>query len=144
VKIYPAHFFAVMSSFPQYLVPACISLLLVGTASIDAAPSGLLEGHLKIISPKEVELTDETPSKIVPETYVDYPLIILNHDGKKEIARVTADENGNYRVALPPGDYVLDVPGRRPKGHVRAKPQSFTIISKQTVRVDMSIDTGIR
>jgi hypothetical protein len=133
-----------MSWFPQHLVPACVFLLLAGMTSIDATPSGFLEGHLKIISPKEVELADETPSKITAENYADYPLIILSRDGEKEIARVKADENGNYRVALAPGDYVLDVQGRQPKGHVRAKPQSFTIISNQTVRVDMSIDTGIR
>jgi uncharacterized surface anchored protein len=71
-------------------------------------------------------------------------LIILSHDGKKEIARVTADENGKYRVALPPGDYILDVQGRPPKGHVRAKPQPFTVVSNQTVHVDLNIDTGIR
>jgi hypothetical protein len=133
-----------VSPFSQYLIPACASLLLAGAPSIDAAPSGFVEGHLKIISPKEVELADETPSKIAAETYVDYPLIILSRDGKKEIARVTADENGNYRVALPPGDYILDVEGRPPKGHVRAKPQSFTIASNQTVHADMNIDTGVR
>jgi len=133
-----------MSPFSQSLIPACISLLLAGTASIGAAPMGFVKGHLKIISPKEVELAEETPSKITAENYADYLLIILSRDGKKEIARVKADENGNYRVALAPGDYVLDVQGRPPKGHVRAKPQSFTIVSNQTVRVDMSIDTGIR
>jgi hypothetical protein len=133
-----------VSPFLQYLIPACISLLLAGTASLSAAPMGFVEGHLKIISPKEVELADETPSKIAAATYVDYPLIILSHDGKKEIARVTADENGNYRVALPPGDYILDVQGRPPKGHVRAKPQPFTVASNQTVHVDMNIDTGVR
>jgi hypothetical protein len=132
-----------VSPFLQYLIPACISLLLAGTASLSAAPMGFVEGHLKIISPKEVELADETPSKIAAATYVDYPLIILSHDGKKEIARVTADENGNYRVALPPGDYILDVQGRPPKGHVRAKPQPFTVASNQTVHVDMNIDTGV-
>jgi hypothetical protein len=144
VRIYPAHFFAAVSPFSQYLIPACISLLLAGTASIGATPMGFMEGHLKISSPKQVELADETPSKITAENYADYPLIILGRDGEKEIARVTADESGKYRVALPPGNYVLDVEGRRPKGHVRAKQQPFTIISNQTVRVDMSIDTGIR
>lgn len=144
MKIYPAHFFAIVSPFSQYLIPACISLLLAGTASLGAAPMGFVEGHLKIISPKEVELADETPSKITAENYADYPLIILSRDGEKEIARVTADENGNYRVALAPGDYVLDVQGRPPKGHVRAKPQPFTVASNHTVHVDMNIDTGIR
>ncbi len=49
-----------------------------------------------------------------------------------------------YRVALPLSDYILDAQGRPPKGHVRAKPQRFTVASNQTVHVDMSIDTGIR
>ena len=31
---------------------------------------------------------------------------MLELGGEKEIARVTADENGKYRIALPPGDYV--------------------------------------
>ena len=132
-----------MSSFQHYLVSAGVFLLLAGTASIEAAPSGFLQGHLKIISPKEVELADETPSRATAENYAEYPLIILSRDEKKEIARVTADETGNYRVALPPGDYVLDVQGRS-RGHVRATPQPFTVASNQTVHVDMNIDTGVR
>jgi hypothetical protein len=144
VKVYPARlFYAAMSSFLKYPISACLSLVLAGTVSINAAPPGFVEGHLKIISPKEVELADETPSKGTEENYADYPLIILSSDGKKEIARVTADGNGKYRVALPSGNYVLDVQGRA-RGHVRAKPQPFTVASNQTVRVDMEIDTGIR
>ena len=102
-----------------------------------------MQGHLKILSPKEVELADGDTPAVTSETYAEYPLIIVSRDGKKEIARVTANRNGNYRVELPPGDYVLDVQGRAP-GHVRAKPRPFTIVSNQTVRVDMDIDTGIR
>ncbi|MGC2626858.1 MAG: carboxypeptidase-like regulatory domain-containing protein [Candidatus Udaeobacter sp.] len=133
-----------MSSVLKYLVSACVFLIIAGSALIDAAPPGFVVGHLQIVSPREVELADATPSKITAENYTDYPLIILSRDGEKEIARVTADGSGQYRVALPPGNYVLDVQGRRPKGHVRAKPQPFTIISNQTVRVDMNIDTAIR
>jgi hypothetical protein len=99
---------------------------------------------LRILPSREVELADGTPSKVSAGNYADYPLIILSQDGKKEIARVTADGNGNYRLALPPGDYILDVQGRPPHGHVRAKPQPFTITSNQIARVDMDIDTGIR
>ena len=130
--------------FLKYLIAACIFLILAG-ALVNAAPPGLMEGHLKIVSLKQVEVGDEMPRPAVPaETYAEYPLIILSQDGTKEIARVTADENGNYRVALSPGDYILDVQGRKPKGHLRAKPQPFTVASNQTVRVDMNIDTGIR
>ena len=133
-----------MSSFLRYLILACFALIFPTTSCITASPQGFLEGHLKIISPREVELADATPPKITAENYADYPLIILSRDRKTEVARVTADETGKYRVALPPGDYILDAQGRPPKGHVRAKPQPFTVASNQTVHVDMNIDTGVR
>jgi len=44
---------------------------------------------------------------------------------------------------LPPGDYILDVLGRAPK-RIRAEAQPFTVVSGQTVRVDMNVDTGVR
>lgn len=143
MKIYPAHFFAVVSSFPQYLVPACVLLLFAAAASVDGAPSGFLEGHLKIFAHKEVELAEGTQSKATMGDYPDYPLIVLSGDGKKEIAHAAADENGNYRVALPPGDYILDVQDRKAR-HIRAAPQPFRIAPNQTAHVDMSIDTGVR
>jgi hypothetical protein len=143
VKIYPAHFFfAVMWWSLKPLLPVLAFFLFAGSALINAAPQGFMEGHLKISSPKEVELDDATPSESTAINYGDYPLIILSKD-QKQIARVTADANGNYRVALPPGDYVLDVQNRG-RRHFRARPQSFTIVANQTVRVDMSIDTGVR
>jgi hypothetical protein len=143
VEIYPAQSFAVMTSVLKHLIFACAFLLLASSASVDAAPPGFVEGHLKIISPKEVELADGNAPAITAENYAEYPLIILSQDGKKEIARVTADGDGNYRTALPPGNYVLDVQGRA-RGHLRAKPQRFTVVSNQTVHVDMDIDTGVR
>ena len=130
-----------MSSLLKYLVAVCISSLVLG--AINAAAPGFLEGHLKIVSPKEVNLADGKPPPITSESYAEYPLIILSKDGKNEVARITADGNGTYHAALPPGDYVLDVQRRAP-GHVRAKPQRFTVVSNQTVRVDMDIDTGVR
>jgi len=143
VKIYPAHSFAVMAPLLKYPIFACFFFLLAGNTSVDAAPPGFVEGHLKILSSREVELADGTPAVITGENYPEYPLIIRSQDEKKEIARVTADGNGNYHIALPPGNYLLDVQGRAP-GHVRAKPRPFIVASNQTVRVDMEIDTGVR
>jgi hypothetical protein len=127
--------------FLKNLIVACIFLVLAGSAtSSDALPSGVMEGHLKILSPRAFDLGDENAATVTAENYADYPLIILSRDEKKEIARISADANGNYRAALPPGDYILDLQGRARK-HVRWKPQPFTIVSNQTVRVDMDIDT---
>jgi len=142
-KIYPAHFFAVMLWFLKRLLSSFVFFLFAGSALINAGPQGFVEGQLKILSPKGVELADGTPSKITAENYTDYPLVILSSDKQTELAHVTADGNGNYRIALPPGNYVLDVQNRR-RRHVRATPQPFTIVSNQTVHVDMNIDTGVR
>jgi len=128
----------------KYLFVVCSFFIVVGCArSINAAEPGFLEGHLQIVSVKEVEPAGSGPAKGKVENYAEYPLVILSKDGEKEIARLTADKDGNYRVALPPGDYVLDAKGRAPQ-RIRAKPKMFAVVSKQTVRVDFDLDPGIR
>ena len=134
-----------MSSFLKNLVAGCILLVLLGSvqASDPVAP-GFLEGHLKIVSPgPPVELTDQNTARAVVETaeYSLYPLVILSRGDKKEITRVTADKDGKYRVALPPGDYVLDIEGRVRK-RLRVITQAFIVVPNETVRVDMTILTG--
>jgi hypothetical protein len=132
----------IMSLYLKCLIAAATSLVLAVTALSEAVPQGFMEGHLKIVSPGAVEPSDAMPRPAVaPEIYAKTPLIILSQDGNKEIAHVTADKNGNYRAALPPGAYVLDVQDRTAR-HLRAKPQPFTVVSNQTVRVDMNITIG--
>jgi hypothetical protein len=131
-----------MSSLPKSLVVSCVFLMLPGTASIKGAPQGFMEGHLRIVSPRAVEPSDNMPRpEVAPETYAQYPLIVLSQDKKKERAHLAADQNGNYRVALPPGAYILDVRDRATK-RIHAKPQPFTVAPNQTVRVDMNIVIG--
>jgi len=123
------------------IVPGLIlSLALIAIA---ADNNGFLVGHLRILSLKEVERADESPSKPFAKNYSDYPLIVLSQDGKKEITRITADGEGNYRVELPAGVYILDVQGRG-RGHLRARPQPFTVVANQTVHADLDVDTGVR
>ena len=127
----------------RLVITGCAFLPLLAIRAGDTAKQGFLEGHLKIISLKEVALAGGNPPKFTAENYAEYPLIVLSKDRQKEVARITPDRDGNYRVSLPPGDYVLDAQGRRPGG-VRATPQPFAVVSGQTIRVDMSIDTGVR
>jgi hypothetical protein len=131
-----------MSTIPNSVAAAGIFLMLAGAASIQAAPQGLMEGHLKIAVIRAVEPDNIPP----PENYADYPLIVLTQEGKREIARLTADKSGNYRVPLPPGAYILAVQERsaeeRAAERIQANPQPFTVVSNQTVRVDMSILIG--
>src|SRR5258708_11521942 len=128
-----------MSSLLKWLIAVCIFSSVAVTAT---ELPGFVEGHLKIISGKEVELADGNAPAIMAENYARYPLVILSQGEKKEIARVTADGNGNYRPALPPGGYVLDVQSHAP-GHVCAKPQRFKVFSYRAARVGMNIDPGV-
>ena len=101
-----------------------------------------MEGHLKIVVIRAVEPDNIPP----PENYAEYPLIILTQDGKREIARLTADKFGNYRVALLPGAYILRVQERSAEERaerIHANPQPFTVVSNQTVRIDMTIFIGL-
>ena len=126
------------------LILGCLSLIAGTCLASDNVPPGFLEGRLRILATKEVDLAEGNTSKFSAADYSECPLIILSRGNKKEIARVIANENGNYRVALPPGEYILDLQGRMPKGRMRAKPQLFTVVSNQTVHVDMDVDTGVR
>jgi hypothetical protein len=123
----------------KYLISGCLFLIPIGcVASDNAVAPGFLEGRLKIRSPNPVDRGDENAATVMPENYGEYPLLVLSKHDRKEVARVTADENGNYHAALPPGDYVLEVQGR-PRTHLRWKAQPFTVVSSRTVRVDMDI-----
>jgi hypothetical protein len=84
------------------------SIFLVFASSITSnagLPSATMEGHLKIISPRAVEPSDNMPRPAAaPEVYAKYSLIILSEEGQKEIARVTQARLGiigsYYRPAL--------------------------------------------
>jgi len=110
-----------------------------------AAPQGFMEGHLKIVVIRPVE-ADDMPQPTA-ETYAEYPLIILSQDDKREIACLTADKSGNYRVALPPGAYILAVQERpaeeRAAERIHANREPFRVVPNQTVRVDMTIFIGL-
>ena len=55
---------------------------------------------MEILLPKPVDLGAGNAPTVTAENYADYPLLILSRGEKKEIARVTANRNGNYRVEL--------------------------------------------
>ena len=126
----------------KYVALALGIFLLAFSASLHAAEQGFLEGHLKIIFAMAAQLSDDMPRpEIAPESYAEYPLVVLSKENNKEVARVTADGQGNFRVPLPPGNYVLDVQDRARK-RVRTGPQPFTVVSNQIARVDMNIVIG--
>ena len=78
----------------RLLIAGCAFLPLLTIRAGDIAP-GFLEGHLKIISLKEVALAGGNPPKFTAENYAEYPLIVLSKDRQKEVARITPDRDGD-------------------------------------------------
>ena len=130
--------------FYRNLIHGCAFLALAtNLCAGNPAPQGVVEGHMKIFPLSDVNLADDATAAKAEPPYSEYPLIIRSREGKKELTQVTVNRDGNYRVELPPGDYILDVQGSESRS-ARIKPRPFTVVSNHTVRVDMDIDTGIR
>jgi len=69
--------------------------------------------------------------------------ITISTTGGTVVSTVIADPDTGYLVVLKPGTYVVDIP-HRGVGGSRDLPQTVTIRSGETIRLDISIDTGIR
>ena len=61
-----------------------------------------------------------------------------------EVARFSLQADCTYRVTLKPGTYVVDLIRVRGIGGSKDLPFTVEIQSGKTVRLDISIDTGIR
>jgi hypothetical protein len=130
-----------MSSFLKYASAFGLFLVLAGSAMLKAVPPGFVEGRLAIIALREsvgAELAEDGQSNRAAKAYQEYPLVVLSQDEHTEIARVMTDGEGAYRVALPPGAYILDVQNRMER-HLRVRPEPFKVESNRTVRVDILI-----
>ena len=61
-------------------------------------------------------------------------------DARREVvARTTTDADGNYRVAVPPGTYVVTA-----QAGMSCELRSIRVITSVYSRVDIACDTGIR
>jgi hypothetical protein len=70
--------------------------------------------------------------------------LLIYNAARQEIASVTADKAGHYRLPLPPGSYFIELaPGQ---GMVFSKdlPARVTITRGQETRLNLHLDTGLR
>ncbi len=69
--------------------------------------------------------------------------ITISTTGGTVVSTVIADPETGYVVALQPGTYVVDIP-HQGIGGSGDLPATVTIRSGETVRLNISVDTGIR
>jgi len=125
-----------------WLCGAALVILLVGACSVSPQEIGTLEGHASMtMAPVLREgLPEPTPA---PEAWAVRQIVVLQQDGRKEVARVQIGPQGNYQVQLPAGTYLLDI------NHVGMDqgidlPQTVEIYGGQVTRLSVKIDTGVR
>jgi hypothetical protein len=85
----------------------------------------------------------ERPGSRGAEPVTGFRLIISSLDGR-QVASAVTDDQGEYRVNLPPGAYRISS-GVLPRGNfTRELPATVTVTEGQERRLDIRIDTGIR
>lgn len=118
----------------------CLLLPLSACAG-SGQPNGWLEGKVSIgpITPVQ----SATPAPAPPEVYAARTILVYDRWHSKLHYALSLDDNGNYRVELKPGIYVIDI---NYAGMDRSSdvPKSIEIDAGRTVELNISIDTGLR
>jgi hypothetical protein len=107
------------------------------------APTGYLEGQVAIGPLQPVERVGVPPPTPSPAVCTARGLVVYQADTGAEAARFALEPDCTYRVALPAGNYRVEL-DRRGIDFSKDLPRVVTIASGQTTRLDLSIDTGIR
>jgi hypothetical protein len=107
----------------------------------NGAGTGTLTGNVSIGPLCPVEPCTVPQDRLVA-AYAARPITISTPAGTV-VTTVIADPETGYKVALKPGTYVVDIQ-HQGIGGSRELPTTVTIRRGETVRLDISIDTGIR
>ena len=106
-------------------------------------PMGYLEGQVTIRPLQPVERVGVPPPTPSPAVCTARGLVVYQAATGAEAARFPLGPDCHYRVALPAGDYRVEL-DRRGIDFSRDLPRAVTIIAGQTTQLDLGIDTGIR
>ena len=126
--------------FRIILLIVALNAMLISCGGIRQA-NGVLEGKVSIgpITPVQ----QSTPVPTPPEVYAARKILVYDSRQSKLLYTVSLDDNGNYRIELEPGTYVVDI---NYVGIDRSLevPKTIEIEPDITVVLNISIDTGLR
>jgi hypothetical protein len=114
-----------------------VFLLAACTPSQASVVDSGVEGQVTIGSMCPVVRLDQS----CPDKPYQAILKVFNLDGKN-MGQIQTDVNGKYRLALPPGDYILhpEAPDRMTHG----QDQPFSVVAGLFTKVAIVYDNGIR
>lgn len=123
------------------LTTLTVALVLYSGCLQANSPAGTLTGNVSIGPLCPVEPCSVPHERLVA-AYAARP-ISISTPGGTVVTTVIADPETGYSVALKPGTYVIDIPHQGIGGSAEL-PATVTLMSGETLRLDISIDTGIR
>lgn len=110
------------------------------TPSIPTTSSGI-SGKI-VLGPTCPVVSTEAEKGCQDKSY-QATVVVKTTDGLKEITRFTSDKNGEFRVGLQPGNYLLDpLPGS--SRFPFAKPENVEVEPNKFTTITIIYDTGIR
>lgn len=123
------------------IIALTLAIALSGGCMEAGSGTGTLTGNVSIGPLCPVEPCTISHDRLVA-AYAARPITISTPAGSA-VATVTADPETGYSVTLEPGTYVVDIPNQGIGGSPEL-PATVIIGDGKTVRLDISIDTGIR
>jgi hypothetical protein len=101
---------------------------------------GTLSGHVTLGPLSPVEQQGSAPARL-PAPGVK---LLVCGPARQEIATVTTDAEGQFRLDLPPGNYQVEMGPRKGREFTKDLPATVTITPGQETRLDIRLDTGMR
>ena len=121
-------------------VAATLSFAAGFFANASPSANGVLEGQIDILQTGGANLADDVSSPKKKAPCAACALVVLSKDGKTDVAQVPVDGEGRFRVALPPGDYLLD---QKQPTRFRFTARPFTMVAGKTVHLDLEVVSRI-
>ena|SRR6266436_3195593 len=116
-------------------------LMMSAVFSIGQAPSGAetgLEGVITISPTQPGPIRADSPGS---KPLANAAFVVANE--KSEVASFTTDDQGHFRISVPPGHYKVSIKGTK-RGIGRYGPFEVDVVSGKMTRVQWECDTGIR
>jgi len=124
---------------------ATVTCLLLGCASAQipgpaAKPHSGIEGRTMVDGGCPMT-RDASPC---PDKPLASRLTVVKADSAQIVAEATSDDNGYFRIPLPPGHYVLHPANLTGSVVPIAQPLTITVIADRFASITISFDSGIR
>ncbi len=129
-----------MKSLAAVLAIAALLAACTDGADVDLAPASGIQGQA-LLGPVCPVVHLDTPC---PDRPYQATIDVWNAARTERVTTFTTDDQGRFRVPLPPGDYFIDPQPPRPGVPPSPIPQAVTVPPDRFLDVTIEYDSGIR